>query len=169
MSEPNTITSGDAIAWRRSLTASVDSAEYRLVGAGNFSIAAAIDGNDVVVNVNSATSAGYTAGHYKWFLVTITGTDRVIVDEGYLTVNPDPTALSELDTSTHASRVLAAIEQRIEGRILSDHENYSIDGRSLMRIPIEQLYSLRRRYQWEVHQQKVRRGEKRALKRVIHR
>ncbi len=56
MSEPNTITSGDAIAWRRSLTASVDSAEYRLVGAGNFSIAAAIDGNDVVVNVNSATS-----------------------------------------------------------------------------------------------------------------
>lgn len=169
MSEPIAFNRGDAVHWTRRLVSVVDSASYHLVGADSATIEASVDGLELTVALSSAESSEITAGQYKWFLIAMRGSDRLTLDEGYLTVNADPTALTELDVSTHSERVLQAIEARIEGRILSDHENYSIDGRSLSRIPIDQLYQLRRRYQWSVHNEQVRRGTKKTLKRVIHR
>jgi hypothetical protein len=170
MSEPVKFFSGDALSWSRTLDSVVDTASYRLVGAeSHYTIAATVDGLTLSASADSTTTAGYTPGSYKWFLLATVGTDRLTLDEGYLVIEDNPANLTDLNTQTHAEKVLAAIESRIEGRILSDHENYSIDGRSLTRIPIDQLIQIRRQYQWIVHDLHVKRGQKKTLTRVIHR
>ena len=40
---------------------------------------------------------------------------------------------------THNEKMLAAIQARLEKRVVADHESYSIDGKSLNRIPFEQM------------------------------
>lgn len=67
---------------------------------------------------------------------------------------------------THAERMLAAIEQRLEGRISSDHQRYSIDGRSLDRIPIMELEQLRTQYRREVQQIHIKRGDRVRPRRI---
>lgn len=51
---------------------------------------------------------------------------------------------------SHAQTVLAAIEAVIERRATVDQESYSIDGRSLSRTPLAELYKFRARYMDEV-------------------
>jgi len=51
---------------------------------------------------------------------------------------------------THAVTMLAAIEAVLEGRITADVEAYTIAGRQITKIPIEQLLVLRDRYKSEV-------------------
>jgi hypothetical protein len=51
---------------------------------------------------------------------------------------------------THASRMLTAIEAALEGRITSDMEQYSIAGRQITKIPVNELLVLRDKYKAEV-------------------
>lgn len=61
---------------------------------------------------------------------------------------------------SHAEIMLDAIEARLQGRAVSDHERYSIDGRSLDRIPFADLVKLRDKYRREVDAIKFKSGEK---------
>lgn len=47
---------------------------------------------------------------------------------------------------THAETMLQAIEAVLEGRITADIEQYTIAGRSITKIPIEQLIKLHSHY-----------------------
>lgn len=70
------------------------------------------------------------------------------------------------DETTHAERMLALIEQRLEGRITSDHESYTIEGRSLTRIPFAELREYRKYYRKEVYNIQQARGLKPRFRRV---
>lgn len=51
--------------------------------------------------------------------------------------------------ATHAETMLAKIEAVLEGRIDSDVESYSIAGRQITKIPVNELLVLRDKYRAE--------------------
>ena len=128
-----------------------------------------LTGDLLEVDVPSTETAEYFAGEYHWFLFGTFNGQRYQVCDGYTNFTDDVGVLVSHDASTHAERMLAAIEKRLEGRILTDHENYSIDGRSLSRIPFEQLATLRNKYAWKVRDQKVKKGILKRHRRIRHR
>tara|TARA_R110002153_G_scaffold195922_6_gene349249 strand:- start:2810 stop:3322 length:513 start_codon:yes stop_codon:yes gene_type:complete len=170
MNEPKRIIKGDSVAWSRVIANASRTYQYILVGPDSkFTIDATVDNGFLDVNLTSDKTKSFQSGEYRWHLFSDDGTDRFNVAHGYLVIDANPHDLEHCDTSSHAERVLRAIEKRIEGRILSDHENYSVDGRSLTRIPIEQLEKLKRRYSWQVRKVKVKKGLVANPRRVYYR
>jgi hypothetical protein len=165
MSEITSFTAGDSVSWSRQVVETTHSYEYIFIGAaGKFSVTPTVDGDVINVTLTSVKTATYSTGEYHWFLFSTFNEERYPVDEGYIIVASDTANLFSMDTSSFASRMLIAIEKRLEGRVLSDHENYSVDGRSLSRIPFEQLERLRTKYTWLVRKKKV---HKRQLKKHV--
>lgn len=170
MNRPIDFTCGNTVTWSQPVTELSHTYEYVFIGEnGRFKVSADIEAGSLTVLLNSIATTDYTPGEYHWFLFSTFNENRHQVDDGYITIASDPTKLASLDTSTFASRVLAAIEKRIEGRILTDHENYAVDGRSLTRIPFAQLEGLRNKYAWMVRDEKVRKGKLTKHRRVKYR
>lgn len=160
-SEPARIAAGDRWRWeRRDLSdypASTWTLTYALVSSTvRVQITAAANGNWHQVDVAAATTAGYTAGTYRWQAYVTSGTDRRMVGQGDIEILPNfATQSSGYDGRSHARTVLDAIEAVIEGRATKDQESYSIGGRSLQRTPIAELLRLRDVYRAEVKAEKV--------------
>jgi hypothetical protein len=170
MNELKSFTAGDHVEWSQKVDEPNYIYSYVFVGEkGKFSVPATLEGDLISVDLPSSETAKYAAGEYRWFLFGVLGVNRHQIDCGYINVVLDPTTLTNFDTSTFASRMLKAIKKRIEGRILSDHENYSIDGRSLSRIPFSQLDTLRTKYTWIVRSEKVNRGQLKKHRRIKYR
>ncbi|MCH2039912.1 MAG: hypothetical protein MK185_04720 [Saccharospirillaceae bacterium] len=70
---------------------------------------------------------------------------------------------------THNEKMLAAIQARLEKRVVADHESYSIDGKSLNRIPFEQLVKYEQVYAVRVAREQRKAAGKKAPRRIIHR
>lgn len=161
MSEPTRLTAGMAVAWSRasSLADGVRTFTYRLVSStGKIDIATVSADGQIAVDVTSAESSNWDAGQYKWFLLVDDAGEASILAQGFIEIAANPLTLTTLNSSTHNERMLAAIEAKLEGRISTDHERYSIDGRSLDRIPIEQLSKLQKEYKWKVHHERIAKG-----------
>lgn len=146
MQPPKIITAGTSALWAFS-----DDREgewvYYLRGPGAHEITGTTENGQVTVSASADATAAWAPGLYEWRLYLQNGTDRQSIAGGKLTVEADFTKLpAGHDGRSHAQRMLDAIEATLEGRVISDHEKYSIDGRSLDRIPIEQLHKLRRQY-----------------------
>lgn len=60
--------------------------------------------------------------------------------------------------ASHAETVLAAIEAVIERRATVDQQSYSIEGRSLARMPIDDLLRFRSQYRAEVANEQAARA-----------
>lgn len=158
--EPQTITQGTSVAWRRPF-GDYDPADgwslvYALRGPGPaLDVAAAADAGEWLVEIGAAATATLTPG--RWRLAGFAerapgGTlERVRIVEQPLAVEAD-LALADAghDPRTYARRVLEAIEAVLEGRASKDQEGYTIAGRSLTRTPIPQLMELRDRFRLEV-------------------
>ena len=132
-------TSGDdASSWLATVTttetAALDAGTYTLIsrveGSGDY------DGYDYTVDVE--TGEQIRSGYNHW-LVTVT---------------PDPRTAGAGDFQSHEERTLAVLTAAIEGRLTRDMESYSIAGRSISKIPVRDLTSLRSQYTWLVMQQK---------------
>ena len=54
-------------------------------------------------------------------------------------------------SQTHAEKTLSVIEAALAGRLTSDIAEYSIAGRAVKKIPIDQLSKLRGQYAAMVH------------------
>jgi hypothetical protein len=170
MSELKSFTAGDHVKWSQKITEPTHDYEYIFLGpAGKFTVSTVKTDDCIEVDLPSTQTAAYNAGEYHWFLFSTLSGERYKVADGYISVVYDPTKLVSLDTSSFASRMLISIEKRLEGRILSDHENYSIDGRSLSRIPFEQLNKIRKEYMWIVRKEKVQKGQLKKHRRINHR
>jgi hypothetical protein len=133
---------------------------------GKQTITTTLDGDEISVSLTSAETSAFASGEYHWFLFSTYNAERYKIDDGYIDVKYDPTSLVSMETSTFASRMLKSIEKRLEGRVLSDHENYSIDGRSLSRIPFDKLEELRTKYAWLAYRDKVRKGQLKKHNRI---
>jgi hypothetical protein len=68
------------------------------------------------------------------------------VRSGRIMVNPNLALLNPGDALTHEERTLRIIEAKLENRLAADLENYSIAGRSISRIPVQELIKLRGTY-----------------------
>ncbi|MEN9317316.1 MAG: hypothetical protein RIS35_3709 [Pseudomonadota bacterium] len=158
--EPATLVAGDRWAWKRpDLSASYPTASYALTyvarlegtGATAINITAGETGGEYVVEVASATTAGYTAGTYRWtaYVTRSADSERVQVGEGTWTVTPNR-ATATTDPRSAAKIMLDKIESILAGRADADVASYSIAGRSLSKIPIPELIAWRDNYKREV-------------------
>jgi hypothetical protein len=148
--EPLEITAGDYIQWKRVLSdypAGTWTLSYALINATDkITITAANSGGDHLVTLAAATSADYTPGEYKWQAYVTSGSQRITVASGTITIKPDFSSASALDNRTHVKKTLDAIEAVIEGRASQDQQEYSIANRSLKRTPLADLLMLRDKY-----------------------
>lgn len=126
---------------------------YRLVPRSSGSvitITASAVGDDYEVNEAAAVTALWGAGEYTWAGYVTKGTERYTVDQGTITVKPNPGSATTWDGRTHARKTLDAIEAVIANRATMDQEEYAINGRSLKRTPVAELIKLRSFYKAEV-------------------
>lgn len=158
--EPEELSAGDRWAWKRTDLTSYGSGytlTYELTlyaGAAPITLTATLSGSEYLIEVGQSTTAGYTSGDYQWVALITRDSDseRVEISRGVMKVNPDP-ATSAADPRTTARKTLDAIEAVIEGRASKDQESYSIAGRSLTRMSVEDLLSLRDSYRVEVRRE----------------
>ena len=159
--EPDVLVVGDRWVWRRpDLVADYPTADYALTyefhldtgggGSNKFTITATETSTDYIVEIASATTASYTAGEYNWyaFITRSSDSQRLSVDEGRTKVEIN-FANTNADSRTNSKKVLDAIEATIEGRASQDQMSYSIAGRSLSRMSIDDLLKFRDRYRAE--------------------
>ncbi len=162
MSEPEKIIAGNAVAWETVITPENDLSahafNYRFVGPVSFDESAVYLLDTVSVSLTSGDTAAYTPGEYQWFLFATLGAERELVCRGRMVIEPDPSGIDNADNTSHAEKMLAAIDARLEGRIVTDHQRYMIGNRSLDRIPIIELKQLRNQYAWQARDAKVARG-----------
>lgn len=171
--EPLEVVVGDFIQWRKTeLGSDYPNDEYtatyvaRLTAGGSSEIqlVGTAYGSDYLFSVSSAVSADFTPGYYHWQLEMVRDSDseRVVVERGTFT------ALADLDVNgadprSHAEIMVDKIEARLENRADVDVSNYSINGRSLVKMSIDELMKWRDYYRAELAMEKrkerVRRGK----------
>lgn len=163
--EPDILVVGDRWVWRRpDLVTHYPTADYALTyefhedsgggGSHKFTITATETSTDYLVEIASATTANYNAGEYNWyaFITRTSDSQRIRVDEGHTKLELN-FADTNADSRTHAKKVLDAIEATIEGRASQDQMSYSIAGRSLSRMSIDDLLKFRDRYRAEYNKE----------------
>jgi len=113
--------------------------------------ATALD-DDYLFSVASSVSANYTVGdyHYQIEIERDSDNNRIIVDRGQIKVSTDYD--NNVDPRHHAEIMLAKIESILEGKADSDVSSYSIQGRSLTKLGIEELLEWRNYYRREVNE-----------------
>ena len=158
--EPDTLVVGDRWVWRRDDLVSdypLDeyALEYRFTedSTGNtnaFTIAASEAESTYLVEIASAVTASLTAGDYQWaaFIIRSSDNQRVVIDQGRTEILPN-LQNTTADLRSHAKKVLDAIEAVLENRASQDQMSYSIAGRSLSRMSIDDLMTFRNRYRAE--------------------
>lgn len=158
--EPEQITVGDFLQWKRSdLVSDYPLGGYfveyvaRITGGGETEIklAATETGGTYLFSISSSETAGFPAGNYHWQLeVTDLATNnRVVVDTG------DFLAIADLDSNqadprTHAEIMVEKIESILQGKADRDVQSYSISGRSLTSYSIRDLIDWRDYYMKEI-------------------
>ncbi|MEK9724071.1 MAG: hypothetical protein VW405_11410 [Rhodospirillaceae bacterium] len=157
--EPEELVIGDRWLWKRTdLPVDYPTADYALsytadkqgAGSTSFSITASETGGVYVVEVASATTAGYNVGTYAWqaYITRTSDSQRVSVARGTWNVIANLSA-STADPRSHVKKVLDAIEAVLESRATVDQMAYTIQGRSLSRTPIPDLLKMRDTYKAE--------------------
>jgi hypothetical protein len=163
--EPETLVVGDRWVWQRpDLVTDYPTDQYALTyefhidsgGGGNhqFTITATETTTAYVVEVASTVTDDYTADQYKWyaFITRTSDSQRVAVDNGMTTLVAN-FADTNADLRTHAKKVLDSIQAVIENRATVDQSSFTIAGRSLSRMTIEELFMVRDRYRAEYNEE----------------
>lgn len=125
-------------------------------------------GTAFTFSVPASVTANYAPGLYAFSIRASDGTDVFEVESGQLEILTDVASLgAEHDARGHAEKVLASIEAVIEGRANKDQQQYTINGRTLVRTPIADLIELRKTYQREVARKKNKGRPRRLLGRTV--
>jgi hypothetical protein len=108
-----------------------------------------VEGNHLF-ELEPVDTAGLARGLYRVALVATQGSaERVTLEVITLEVLPDLTQ-SETDATSHARRMLAAVEALLERRATRIQESYTIEGRALKFLSLDELRRARNRYLAEV-------------------
>lgn len=166
--EPDVITEGDTIKWKRYLADYLPAdgwvLSYALVNAsGQIAFSATADGQYHLVNVPVATSSVWPAGEYSWQAYVTKDGERHTVGAGHIEVrrNFAAEALGR-DARSHARKVLDALKATMEGKASVDQLAVSIRGRSISRLNPSELIKWIDFYEKQVAREdaedRVRRG-----------
>lgn len=173
---PDTLTAGDAWAWKADGFAAVYPApDYSLAyhlaprhGGGAIVVPAVPVADGFLVTVAAAATSAAAPGPWAWSLKVTRAADgaSVTVATGAVEIRPD--AATGADTRTQARRFLDAINAVLEGRATKDVEAYTIEGRSLTRVPFMELRVTRARLLREVAAEEGRGGLRYSKVRFRH-
>jgi hypothetical protein len=127
--------------------------EYRISGAVTLDVDATVEGDHYVATV-SATDSAIAPGLYRWRSLATKASEVYPVASG--TIDVAANAASG-DTRSFAAKQLEKVEAEIAARfntgstkLGSAHEDYTIDGRSLTKISMNDLQTMRGRLKVEV-------------------
>ena len=123
-------------------------------GSHKFDITATEADDTYFVEVASSTTASYADGDYIWnaFITRTSDSQRIRVDTGRTTVEKN-LANTNADLRSHAKKVLDNIQAVLENRASIDQSSFSIAGRSLSRMSVDELLTFRDRYKAEYLQE----------------
>ena len=144
--EPISFYKGETIVWKRTdIGADYAPSSYSMVWEASLES----DGS-----TRFSATASYTAGDYFWVLKVIQTSDseKLVIDSGKLTVKDNFFATTG-DTRSHAKVMLDKIESILENRADADVSSYSIAGRSLNKLTVEELLRWRDYYRAEYKQE----------------
>ncbi|CAM8658517.1 hypothetical protein MCEMIEM13_01520 [Comamonadaceae bacterium] len=118
--EPSRVTAGDTVTWLKSLADYPASAGWVLVytlinAAAKQTITATASGDDHLVTVSAATSAGWAAGSYTWSARVSKASEKFTIGTGSILVAPDLAASATFDTRSSARKALEAVNTALEG------------------------------------------------------
>ena len=161
--EPASLVAGDTVTWKKSLSDYPASdgwvLKYRLINsAGRIDITAATSGDDHLVTVAAATTAGWTAGTYTWqAYVDGVSSQRFTVGAGTLDVKPDLAAeAAGYDTRTTAKKTLDLIDAALLAHGASAWtQEYEIAGRKMKFKSVGDFLALRDRIKAEVKREEA--------------
>ena len=176
--EPVTIYKGETVVWNRKDLTDYPVGSYamswtaRLESNGGTAFSATVTEVDdyYKFTLDNSATGGYTTGDYFWVLKVTQSSDseELIIDSGKITVKDNYFGTTG-DTRSHAKIMLDKIESILEGRADADVSSYSIQGRSLSKISINELLQWRDYYKAEYQKEiaKFRRDNKEGSGRVI--
>lgn len=168
--EPRQLIAGDLWQWKRTdLGTDYPNDSYTLKyscrlensGTTEIEITASASGSDYLVSVAAATTAAYTARFYHWqaYITRDSDSERVTIDTGTFEVLANRDAATS-DPRTHAKTMVDKIESLLEGRADADVSGYSIQGRSLTKLTIDELLKWRNYYKRELLQEEKKERRK---------
>lgn len=158
--EPDSFTLGSFVQWKRTdLSDDYDPTLYNLVyvaritggGSSEFTVTANEIAGEYVVQIPATTTSSYIAGDYHWQaeIHRVSDGEVLIVGTGDFTIQPD-LDVAGTDPRTHAEVMLGKIESLLEGRADKDVSSYSIAGRSITKMSVQELIDWRIYYRKEV-------------------
>lgn len=166
--EPSEIIAGLNIKWTKSLSGFLPEDSwiltYSLLKEGTRIEIIATDNGDSthLVNVQAATTKDYTVGTYEVIGHVTKSLDKFEVFRGTMKVTADPTSGSGADLRSDNKKLLDALEATLLGRASHEEEEYSIEGRSLKRMSIDELITTRDKikadYLAEVRRAEIKNG-----------
>ena len=176
--EPVTFYKGETVVWTRKDLTDYPVGSYamswsaRLESNGGTSFSATVTEVDdyYKFTLDNSATGGYTTGDYFWVLKVTQSSDseELIIDTGKITVK-DNYFGSTGDTRSHAKTMLDKIESLIEGRADADVSSYSIAGRSLNKLSVQELTEWRNYYKAEYQKEiaKFRRDNNEGTGKVV--
>jgi len=121
-SEPLSFYSGDSITWQ------ISNSDYkasdgwtlkydlRKSGVAVLTLTSTASGDDHLISVSAATTAGYTAGEYEWRSYVTSGSEKYTIATGIIEILANTTAVaSSYDWRSTAKKVVDALETALEG------------------------------------------------------
>ncbi|MBU1701454.1 MAG: hypothetical protein KJ970_13230 [Candidatus Eisenbacteria bacterium] len=154
--EPDEFTIGDTVQFKILLSDYLPSdgwtLTYYFVKDGDQQSIAGSDNGDGyhLITLDVTASGAFTAGLYRWKACASKRSERYTLRTGRIEAKPDYALATEgLDDLEHVKKVLDALEATILGKASVDQLGYSIEGRSLDRIPPEDLLRWRDLYRAE--------------------
>jgi len=169
---PDELQLGDFWSWKKdNLASDYPTADYSLsyefnlidgATASNFTLTATESNDEYIISTSDTGS--YTKGEYNWvsYITRTSDSARVKIAEGYIEIQ-DNYATTSASVRSHAKIVLDAVKAVIENRATMDQSSMSIAGRSLSRMSIDELFTLKDRYQAEfdkeVKKAKIKNGQ----------
>lgn len=152
--EPTLATAGDT--WRWKITDSTYpvaegfSLSYAVLGASKLTWDAAWVSSSVsthTVTIPATATADLAAGRYEitriWTGSAGTAGQVYTTKLAPLTVEPNPATAGAGDRQTWEERHLAVVEAVLSGRITDDIAMYQIGGRTVSKLPLQELLTLR--------------------------
>lgn len=97
-------------------------------------------------NILHTSTKNWYPGSYRYVLYVDKSTEQYTIETGAVEIIQRVDLSNKTDQRSYAKRVLDAIEATIENRATSDQQAYTINGRSLTRIAIQELLKLREYY-----------------------
>lgn len=123
----------------------------RLATSSKITLTATAELDSYRTQAAPATTSAWVPGDYSVHQTIEKAGQRITVATGKLRLLPDPASVAPgYDDRSHLEKVIANIEAMLEGKTSKDVQEYSIAGRMLKHIPINELLALRDKYKHQL-------------------